>query len=579
MKLKNLQNIKNEIINEKFNINKKRENNTNEYIEKFNLKSESKVIKNPFELFSFYKSNPEKQFIFSLLSELNVMEDLFISNFIKEMKRKTENEIREFFPEKKKEYEDRIELLLEKVRKEITNNHEIINNLKQKNLELKNKILKIKNKNNSLNEELKEIEISKKKLNAKQELFIKMKEIYDHYTIRFSQQEKNELERNKYDLNREFNNNKTLLKEVANELKERKEQISQLKQKIVNEEILNRNNNYKLYNEFFDLGRNNKIIENKNKNKLLNIKEEINSHNSFMKENEKIQKCFISIFNLFYKDLNLERNLIKNPKNINLLRSDYTPKTFINEEVVNYIYLMLQNSTNESSFDLLKDIVSYIYMILRDTGIGFNKIKYDPVLAVNEIEKNFNSTLNENESLTKNIKNIKGKIIQENIIINKLNKQIQNIKNIEEKVKNSKSFNNYQNKNIKKSLSENDLKKPEHMKSITKYKTLNQFEKIKEKFESQKEEEKASYFKDNLEILINRINKLYFSKLKRSRRIENSFDRYSKVKRRMDRKLHQIKKLRKNKEKFFTVENNLSSNINRNIDNLIFTIQKNYNFD
>ena len=47
----------------------------------------------------------------------------------------------------------------------------------------------------------------------------------------------------------------------------------------------------------------------------------------------------------------------------------------------------------------------------------------------------------------------------------------------------------------------------------------------------------------------------------------------------MDRKLHQIKKLRKNKEKFFTVENNLSSNINRNIDNLIFTIQKNYNFD
>ena len=44
------------------------------------------------------------------------------------------------------------------------------------------------------------------------------------------------------------------------------------------------------------------------------------------------------------------------------------------------------------------------------------------------------------------------------------------------------------------------------MKSIKKYKTLNQFEKIKEKFESQKEEEKVAYFKDNLEILINRIN-------------------------------------------------------------------------
>ena len=108
--------------------------------------------------------------------------------------------------------------------------------------------------------------------------------------------------------------------------------------------------------------------------------------------------------------MNLERNLIKNPKNIDLIKSDYTPKTFIIEEVVNYIYLMLQNSTEESCFELLKDIVSYIYMILRETGGGINKMKYDPVLAVNEIEKNLIAIQNENATISDNIINIEKKI-------------------------------------------------------------------------------------------------------------------------------------------------------------------------
>ena len=578
MKLLNIQNNKNELKNEKLNINKKRENNMDEYIEKLNLKCETKVIKNTSELFSLYKSNPEKQFIFSLLSELNVMEDLFISNFIKEMKGKTENEIREFFPQKRKEYEDRIQLILEKVKQKLINNREIVNNLKQKNLDLKNKIIMIKNKNDSFKEEIKEVEISKKKLKAKQELFLKMKEIYDHYTSRFNNQEKNELEKSKNDLKNEFKLKKDLLKEVVDELNERKLQISQLKQIMVDEEIINRNNNYKLYNEFFDLGSNHKIIENKNKNKLLNIKEDINSNNLFMEENEKIHKSFISIFNLFYKELNLERNLIKNPKNINILKSDYTPKIFLNEELVNYIYLMLQNSNDESSFELLKDLITYIYMILRDTGIGFNKIKYDPVLAVNEIEKYFNITLDENEDLTKNIKIIKNKIIQENEIINQLNNQIQNIKNIEEDIKNSRNF-NYHNQNIRKSLSAHNFKTSENMKTIKKFKTRNKFNKIKKKFETNLEEEKVPFFKDNLEALINRINKSYFSKLKGKTHIEKSIDRFTNAKKRIERKLNKIKKLQKDKQKFFTIENNLSSNINRHIDNLIFKIEKNYKID
>ena len=44
----------------------------------------------------------------------------------------------------------------------------------------------------------------------------------------------------------------------------------------------------------------------------------------------------------------------------------------------------------------------------------------------------------------------------------------------------------------------------------------------------------------------------------------------------MNKKFNTLKQLKKHNQKFFTVENNISSNINNNIDKLILTIQKKY---
>ena len=558
---------------------KTRENNIIEYIEKLNLKSESKVINNPFKKFNLYKSNPIKQFIFSLFSELNSLEELFISNFIKETKRKTENEVRELFPQKKKEYKDRIELILEKAKKELMINNDVINNLKQKNLELKKELETLKNQNIVINTEIKESDLSIKQLNEKFKVYSKFKEIYDHVSSGFNHKEKEDIENNILDLKKEFNKNKNLLSEVGKELKEKKNQIYELKQKIVNEETHNRNSNYKLYNEFFEIEKNNKIIEDKDKKKLLSIKEDINSNKSCIQEHEKIQKSFISLFNLFYNDLNLERNIIKNPNNIDLIKSDYSPKTFIIEEVVNYITLMLQNSTDESCFNLLKDIVSYINMILREIGGGLNKKKYDPIVSVNEIEKYFKSIQKENENLTESIKTIENKIIQENILIKKLNEQIKNIKNIQEEIKNEINniyINNKKERMIKKSLSANILKISDNIKNIKENKKPIKFDDTKKIFEMKNEEEKIPYYKESLEILMNRINSLYFYEINDRKYKRKNLDIYEKAHRRINRKLNKLKLIQKHDGNYFTVENTITNNINRNIENLIFNIQKKY---
>ena len=577
MKQKNKHNFKNGFFPD--NINEKiKKNNTIEYFEKMNIKCESDIIKNPSEKFSLYKSNPIKQFMFSLYNELNNLEELFISNFIKENKRKKENEIRELFPKKKKEYEDRIKILLDKANKELITNHEVIDRLKKKNLELKNQLQMLENHNVVMNNELKESDISIKKLNDKYEIYTKLKKTYDEFCSGINYREKENIENNISDFEKEFKINKNLLKEVEDELKQRKNQISELKQKINEEENRNSINNYKLYNEFFDIEKNNKIIETENKNKLYNIKQDINSNNSYTQEMDKIYKSFISIFNLFYPELNLERNLIKNPKNINLIKSDYTPQTFVIEEVVNYIILMIENSTDESCFELLKNIASYINMILREIGGGLNNMKFDPVLAINEIEKNMNLTQKENETLTENIKELENKIILENKSIQKLNEQIKNIKLSFEKLKeilNDIYIKNKKDRLMRKCLSANSFKIAENKNNILKNENRLKFNDIKKNFE--KEQEKVPLNNDNLEKLINRINRLYFHRLKNKKYAKGEINRNAYIIRRMDKKLKKLKNMRKYHTNFLNIESVITSKINRNIDNLILNFQKNYN--
>ena len=138
-------------------------------------------------------------------------------------------------------------------------NNDVINSLKQKNLELKKELETLKNQNIVINNEIKESDLSIKQLNEKFKVYSKFKEIYDHVSSGFNHKEKEDIENNILDLKKEFNKNKNLLSEVGKELKEKKNQILELKQKIVNEETHNRNSNYKLYNEFFEIEKNNKI--------------------------------------------------------------------------------------------------------------------------------------------------------------------------------------------------------------------------------------------------------------------------------------------------------------------------------
>ena len=523
---------------------------------------------------SFKNINKENKLYFTFSSELEQLENFFVKQFMLETKGKSDKEINNIIPKKKLDYENRIKLLLTKAKNEIVAHLGQYKSAEKRNIELKNNLIMITKQKNRLYEDLKEADMSIEKINKKYEMFNQLKQYFDSIIFEFNINEK-DLENksdNKYNLEENINYRKICEKELGKELEENQEILKKMKDKARNEEILNKKENLKLYNYFIELEKNDKIEEDIYKEKLTNIKEDSKINKMILKENDLILNTFISIYNLFYKTLNLQRDLIEKPKNINLIKSDYSPQTYLTEEMFNYINLMLRNSTDESCGLLLREIVSYANMMLREENVEFNKKKYDPIKTINEIEKYISKTKEENNSLKNEIENRQKEITKENEYIKKLDSQIKEINTMIDMLnKTLKTIytDNSKGKCIKKSLSAHNFK-------FSDDKILDKSNKkhllyLKKNIEA-KNDDKIEFAR-GMENLIEHINRINFYKDQHNIKPkeynvqENAFKR-------IKRKFFKLKKLQLNKNKYTSLENALTGNIKGNIEKLLFKINQ-----
>ena len=532
------------------------------------------------------KKTEENKFIISLARELNQLEESFKKQFFKEIKDKKEDEIKAIIPQKKLDYENRVKLIINKCEKELMYYKDQQKKIEKTNLDLKRNIEMMKKQKKRLYQDLKEAELSIEKINKKYELYIELKPYYEILDFEFNIKEdksniNNKAEENKYNIEKHFTNTENYVADLEKKFKEESEKIREFKNQTIKEEMNNKNSNQKLYNYFIDLEKSGKMKEEEYKNEISKIKEEIHFDKKSQIENEKILNIFISIYNLLYKKLNLQRDLILNPKNIPLLKTDYIPQTYITEEMINYINLMLQNSTEESCGLLLREIVSYANMMLREYDSEFNKKKYDPVKTIEEIEtyikiiKEKNKALNdevekikkENENESDNINNMNKKLKQINIMYEKLH-QILKIVYINSNEKDKKKI-------IKKSLSENDFNengvKEEKKDEINNDK---RFIYLRKYLEGKKN--KNIVFEKGMDNFMSHANRLFFYKSKIDIRPKH-FGVYVNAHKRIKNKFLRLKKLQENRNKYTNVENAINSNINEKIDKLVFkinTIQK-----
>ena len=536
------------------------------------------------------ESKEKKQF----LDEIEFLRNTYINQFIEESFRRTDINAKNFITTHAKDFKEKVRLIIKKADEEYKSYIQKLESIELKNKELKRNINIVENHKNILNTQLTDAEESISKINKKYQIFNDLKPYYDDLITEFNINPDTYNPKNKL-LSKDIRQRRKEAGAFNDEIKKARELIRQIIEIKKKEDSENRKINENISNKLRDVEIKNRNIEDEYNEKISKIKQEINVSYEYKEENFLLRNSFISLFNLFYDKLYLERGLNMSPKGINLSPEDYTPKTYETDEIVKYIFLMLKNSTEESTGLLLREIVSYCNMMLRNLQKGEKKIYYEPLSTVRQIESLIIAIEVQNEDLKEKIeKNTKINETNEDII-NKLQKEINRVDKMLEilhnkmrdyykKGKKLKGDNNSSEDNNNKTFKiVKDLKKRDTTKIYDFGQIINKNRILEEKFlkikaeldkkrggMNSKEKLKTEY-SHGFNNIVAHTNRLFFYRNLFVKQKEVNI--HMKAYKRMKLKLKKLKKVEPNKNKYISLENVVYNNVNGHLNNLIGSLK------
>ena len=536
------------------------------------------------------ESKEKKQF----LDEIEFLRNTYINQFIEESFRRTDINAKNFITTQAKDFKEKVRLIIKKADEEYKSYIQKLESIELKNKELKRNINIVENHKNILNTQLTDAEESISKINKKYQIFNDLKPYYDDLITEFNINPDTYNPKNKL-LSKDIRQRRKEAGAFNDEIKKAREFIRQIIEIKKKEDSENRKINENISNKLRDVEIKNRNIEDEYNEKISKIKQEINVSYEYKEENFLLRNSFISLFNLFYDKLYLERDLNTSPKGINLSPEDYTPKTYETDEIVKYIFLMLKNSTEESTGLLLREIVSYCNMMLRNLQKGEKKIYYEPLSTVRQIESLITAIEVQNEDLKEKIeKNTKINETNEDII-NKLQKEINRVDKMLEilhnkmrdyykkgkKLKgdnNSSEDNNNKTFKIVKNLKKRDTTKIyDFGQIINKNRILEEkFLKIKAELDKKRggmnsKEKLKTEYSYGFNNIVAHTNRLFFYRNLFVKQKEVNI--HMKAYKRMKLKLKKLKKVEPNKNKYISLENVVYNTVNGHLNNLIGSLK------
>ena len=531
-----------------------------------------------------------------LLQELDYLRNNYIKNFVEDSKKKTDAEAKKSIPLEGENFKKKVDLVIKKAEEELKSYIQKLASLNEKNKDLTDNINMVQNHKNYLEAQLKEAEISINKINKKYEVFNDLKPYYDELIKEFDIDKESYNPKDKL-LSSDMKRRRNEAAHFDDEINERRDRIKKLMEIKKSEDFDNRKMNEEISSNLREIELKTRKIEDEYNDKFMKIKQDIDSLYEYKEENIKIRNAFISIYNLFFPKLFLERNLNKKPKELDLQKIDYTPKTYETDEVVKYIYLMLRNSTEETTGLLLREIVSYCNMMLRNTVEGYDKKCYEPISTVKQIEALITSKENQNKEL-KSIIDSYTKINDKNQErINELELEIKRIEKMHEILHNKmREFYKKNKKDLKESPIKSTIKGskqelPLDLDNIDKAKKNNiskltnlitQESKVRKKennlfrIKAEAYTDKNRYFSQSANIdfsqgvqqLVEHANRLFFYQAQLNTRPKEE-GVYIQAHKRIKHKLNRLQKIEQNIDRFSCLENIVVNSVNDHIDNLI----------
>ena len=551
----------------------------------------------------------EKKLRTNLEGEMEFIKNSIIEKFKTEIRKKTDSEIKVYFPKQVKDYEERIQMLLDKVLQQYNMYEQKKKTSLEQEKDIENQIEILKIEQKKLNDQLHESDISIIKLNKKFNIF---KELYPYYDVIMSEfnYDENDPE-TPSKIAKDIQNRFIQADECVEEIKEKSSKIDDLLNKKYKYQFAQRRELEELSSKLREIAQKSRGMEEYYINTINKLKDDLDSYIPYKSENIKLHNMLISIYNELYPKLNLERDIIMNAgPDLELMESDIVPRTYDMDEVIRYINLMIKNGTEATNGSLLREIIAYSNMMLRNVkNQGTN---FDPAIVIKEIIKlikeddeqeiNLQNKIDvlkaEQENDEKKIKELENQIKKINKAYDKIHNKVSQLligKNKDLEEKNKKKMNNEKNRtsvkfkdNIKIKENDNNFKRlDKHLYTDIKEEDIEEAVKINEsinkKFEYYKKNKKykpsippviyANDYENGTKNLVDFANRLFFYKVKsKTEPLNNKVNVHTFE--RIDKKFDKLKKIQKSGYKYVPLVNQVENKLNENLGKVIYNIQK-----
>jgi len=351
-----------------------------------------------------------------------------INNYIESIKEKSIKEIIKDFESRLDNYNSNTKLFALEKEKESKEYQSQMNLMKSKKLELESKLGESERENKDLSKKLKESEEMIHKLQTKFVIFEKIKPTLDEFFKEYPYQSPSEILK---DIKEKRQASIKILEDL-NEMREKLFKTEKDKKEVCD---INKKTIDDLSMKIFE-------IESKHKNEvekyiyeIYYLNEEMESLKVSKEENIKLHNMLYSLYNKLIERLSLDKNIKIDPKFI-LSEKDFQPRMFDNEEIAQYISMMLNNSDESKSSKMFRETTAYANMMLRISQKEV-KSRFDPLSTFKEIKMQLEKAKDEKNQYKQDLNILKDKINNYEAEIKKLKNELKyknlQYENLEEK--------------------------------------------------------------------------------------------------------------------------------------------------
>ena len=395
----------------------------------------------------------DKEELIKMISEQSM------KNYLEYVRNRSNKEGKEYFQKELDSHNEKLKTIIVKMnteKKEIENKY--LDIVKENKL-LKDKIFTIENLNKILQQQKSVLEINTENFEIEMNRIAKKQFFLDQLFKRYPGKSEEEILKYLDDLTagsiqilNDYRNTQEKLKISSSEQKtQEKEYRTTIDKLYLNTENLNKEKNE---------------IKNQYLNKMNNINLTQKTNSELKERNIFLSNTLMHLYNILFKEFGLNRNLIINKKYSDIKDTDYIPNFIYDEEIKNYIELMIK-TMHHSTYDILfRETLGYLNMILRIYLPNKMNLRFQPPKAFKEIKDFIDSKMtiiedNHNviKSFEKKVEDRDNEISKLKTELKELNKQYNLYKTLVEKefVKTNKIIYQLKNSGSKKEIRKNSM--------------------------------------------------------------------------------------------------------------------------